>query len=42
VWGVADFAGATAERGRANITRRVDATVQFIEAWNKLRPSGTK
>ncbi len=42
VWGVADFAGATAERGKANITRRVDATVQFIEAWNKLRPSGTK
>ncbi|MFC3712783.1 creatininase family protein [Sphingoaurantiacus capsulatus] len=42
VWGVADFASATAERGKANITRRVDATVQFIEAWNKLRPSGTK
>lgn len=42
VWGVADFKGATAERGRANVTRRVDATVKFIEAWNKLRPSGTK
>ncbi len=42
VWGVADFAGATAARGKANITRRVDAAVKFIARWNELRPAGTK
>jgi creatinine amidohydrolase len=42
VWGVADFKGATAARGKANIERRVDAAVQFIETWKKLRPMGAK
>lgn len=42
VWGVADFAGATAARGKAAIERRVDAAVKFIARWNELRPSGTK
>ncbi|MDO9489069.1 MAG: creatininase family protein [Sphingomonadaceae bacterium] len=40
VWGTADFAGATAARGKANITRTVDAAVAFIETWKKLRPMG--
>lgn len=40
VWGTADFAGATAARGKANITRSVDAAVAFIETWKKLRPMG--
>lgn len=42
VWGVADFKSATAARGKANIERRVDAAVQFIETWKKLRPMGAK
>lgn len=42
VWGVADFKGATAARGKANIERRVDAAVEFIETWKKLRPMGAK
>lgn len=42
VWGVADFSGATAARGKANIERRVDASVRFIETWKKLRPMGVK
>jgi creatinine amidohydrolase len=42
VWGVADFKGATAARGKANVERMTDASVQFIETWKKLRPMGTK
>ena len=42
VWGVADFKGATAARGKANVERRVDAAVEFIETWKRLRPMGTK
>jgi creatinine amidohydrolase len=42
VWGVADFKGATAARGKANVERRVNAAVEFIETWKKLRPMGAK
>lgn len=42
VWGVADFKGATAARGKANVERMTDASIQFIEAWKKLRPMGAK
>lgn len=42
VWGVADFKGATAARGKANIERRVAAAVEFIETWKKLRPMGAR
>jgi creatinine amidohydrolase len=42
VWGEADFKGATAARGKANVDRLVAASVEFIETWKKLRPMGAK
>ena len=38
VWGVRDPREATAEQGRVQTTRFVDAAVQFIERWKELRP----
>jgi creatinine amidohydrolase len=42
VWGVADFKGATAARGKANVDRLVNASVRFIERWKTLRPMAAK
>ena len=38
VWGLRDPREATAEQGRLQTTRYVDAAVQFIERWKDLRP----
>jgi len=38
VWGVRDLKEATAEQGRDDTERFVDAAVQFIERWKELRP----
>jgi creatinine amidohydrolase len=38
VWGVRDLQEATADQGRADTERFVDAAVQFIEKWKELRP----
>lgn len=42
VWSEQDVRTATAERGRVETERFVNAAVQFIDKWNKLRPPGTK
>lgn len=38
VWGVGDLSTASAERGRENAERTVEAAVKFIETWKTLRP----
>ncbi len=38
VWGVRDLQESTAEQGRDESLRFVDAAVQFIERWKQLRP----
>jgi creatinine amidohydrolase len=38
VWGVRDLQEASAEQGREDTERFVDAAVQFIERWKELRP----
>lgn len=38
VWGIGNLKTASAERGRQEAERFVEATVKFIEAWNQLRP----
>lgn len=40
VWGVRDPKEATAEDGRLETERFVDAAVRFIERWRELRPAG--
>jgi len=40
VWGVADITTASAAQGKVQTETFVDASVQFIEAWKKLRPMG--
>lgn len=40
VWSERDPKEATAERGREDTERFVDAAVAFIERWNDLRPPG--
>ncbi|MDZ4371390.1 MAG: creatininase family protein [Phenylobacterium sp.] len=42
VWSSLDPRNATAERGRQGAEAFVNATVQFIQKWNQLRPMGTK
>jgi creatinine amidohydrolase len=37
-WGVRDPKEATAEQGRADVERFVNAAVQFINRWKQLRP----
>lgn len=39
VWGIRDPGEATAEEGRVETERFVDAAVRFIERWRELRPS---
>lgn len=41
VWGVGDLTEASAAKGKANADMIIDADVAFIEAWKKLRPTGT-
>lgn len=41
VWGVGDPTEASAAKGKANADMIIDADVAFIEAWKKLRPTGT-
>lgn len=38
VWGVGDLSTASADRGRENAERTVEAAVKFIEKWKALRP----
>jgi creatinine amidohydrolase len=38
-WGVRDPKDASAEQGRADTERFVNAAVQFIAKWNQLRPA---
>ena len=38
VWGVGDLKTASADRGREESASFVEAAVQFIETWKKLRP----
>jgi len=38
VWGVRDLQESTAEQGRQETEDFVQASVQFIERWNELRP----
>ncbi|WP_128544734.1 creatininase family protein [Larkinella soli] len=38
VWGIGDLKAASAERGRDEAERFVDAAVKFIEKWKSLRP----
>jgi creatinine amidohydrolase len=40
-WSVLDPKTATAEEGREETERFVDSSVQFIDAWKRLRPVGT-
>jgi len=40
-WSVLDPKLATAEQGRDQAEQFVSAAVQFIEAWKRLRPTGT-
>jgi len=40
VWGVRDPKDASAEDGRFETERFVDAAVRFIERWRELRPAG--
>jgi creatinine amidohydrolase len=42
VWSAADINLASAARGKAQTDEFVDAAVQFIEMWKKLRPLGAK
>lgn len=41
VWGVGDLKAASAASGKVNVESNIDAAVAFIEAWKKMRPSGT-
>jgi creatinine amidohydrolase len=41
VWGVRDPREATADEGRLETERFVDAAVRFIERWRELRPRGS-
>ena len=38
--GVRDLSESTVEQGREGTDAFVDAAVQFIERWKKLRPMG--
>lgn len=38
VWGIGNLKTASAERGRQEAERFVEAAVKFIETWNQLRP----
>ena len=38
VWGIGDLQTASAERGREESAAFVEAAVQFIETWKRLRP----
>ncbi len=41
VWGVRDLKEASAELGQLQTDNFVQASVQFIDRWNELRPFGT-
>ena len=42
VWSARDVKAATADRGREDTERFVNAAVAFIERWKQLRPMGAK
>jgi creatinine amidohydrolase len=42
VWGVRDLKEASADQGRDDTQRFVNAAVQFIERWKELRPVDTE